>query len=426
MIDLNQLMRRAQADKLYVKKDDLEELLKDCTVEDLQPVTYAELKSLRDNGQLVAGKQYRITDYVTTTSQVNTRSAGHQFDIIVTADSERVLNENARAIQHEGDEYFANSNLNAWDLKYSLDNDKVRFLWASDDGKGVIYYMRDEADNECYYDFKNIQFVRTADWFAEHTEWCSDCLDYVPKENIWFYTFSWMDENRDVQDHTMVRVDKLQDYFLCTSTVYNNKIGPYSGDRFLTADTYVPCLYLSDNVCVNTYEFDGGIFVGLTGIVITNCKSNTLGPGCLNITLKDVGGGNNVLHRAVTNIDVFGGNNVFHNGVREVIIKNGSFCTISKNSEYILLGYNCRGIRFGNDTSYTTHCANIQIDDFVSWVDIVSSSTGAGSSSNELKNIHICTGVGGSNKFDTVTLRFERNLAHMVTCVPSGSVEVIV
>jgi hypothetical protein len=55
---------------------------------------------------LISGRQYRITDYVTTTVQVNTRSAGHQFDIIVTADDVNVLNENARAIQHKEDTYF--------------------------------------------------------------------------------------------------------------------------------------------------------------------------------------------------------------------------------------------------------------------------------------------------------------------------------
>lgn len=293
MIDLNQFMRRVQADKLYVKKEELDELLKGS----MQSVTYAELKSLRDNGQLVAGRQYRITDYVTTTTQENTRSAGHQFDIIVTADSESVLNENARAIQHEEiidvdvseggvlktgavtkyydiyedvgsadgthnykstdvfvecryaennegetvpvlyktdvgmmeegadyadtffyvgryeyngetydrwrkieenelgwdsegkiysltniivddngvfnpdiivtkmiDPYFANAKLSAWELKYCLDNDKTRFAWADEDGKGIIYYMKDEYDNECPYDFKNIQYKR---WYIE-------------------------------------------------------------------------------------------------------------------------------------------------------------------------------------------------------------------------------------------------------------------
>lgn len=97
------------------------------------PITYSELVTLRDNGQLIPGQQYRITDYVTTTAQENTKSAGHQFDIIVTADSENTLNEKARAIQHEGDTYFANSDLSAWEIWYCLDNDEDRFAWANPD-----------------------------------------------------------------------------------------------------------------------------------------------------------------------------------------------------------------------------------------------------------------------------------------------------
>lgn len=210
------------------------------------PITHTELKALRDNGELVPGMQYRITDYQCIITQENTRSAGHQFDIIVTADSTNTLNENARACLHEGDTYFADCDLNAWELKYCLDNDTSRFEWASnidgqaiinlssgfsngqplvrqplydggddylkelgyiyawgtqadvddddvvdfiysknetltdgeivynynegeeqiaevvDDGKGVIYFMRDENGNECSYDFKNIQFNRYA------------------------------------------------------------------------------------------------------------------------------------------------------------------------------------------------------------------------------------------------------------------------
>ena len=97
-------------------------------------VTYTELKSLRDAGKLVAGTQYRITDYVTTTTQENTRSAGHQFDIIVTADDESTLNEEARAINHKfdnpDDDYFKDCNLSAWKIWYCLDNDSDRFAWA--------------------------------------------------------------------------------------------------------------------------------------------------------------------------------------------------------------------------------------------------------------------------------------------------------
>ena len=142
-------------------KSDLEHI----NVEQLVKISYSDLKSLRDKSQLVPGQQYRITDYITTTVQENTRSANNQFDVIVTADDVNVLNARARAIQHEFDDpesdkakYFANSKLAVWELKYRLDNDTI-FEWADKtNGKGVIYYMKDEYGNECPYDFKNIQF----------------------------------------------------------------------------------------------------------------------------------------------------------------------------------------------------------------------------------------------------------------------------
>ena len=124
-------------------------------------ILWADLKTLRDGGNLVKGMQYRIIDYVTTTVQPETQSAGHAFDVIVTADSENVLNESARAAIHTGDTYFSDSKLQAWKLKYCLDNDTDRFAWAdSANGKGVIYQMIDEFENDLPYDFKNIQFKR--------------------------------------------------------------------------------------------------------------------------------------------------------------------------------------------------------------------------------------------------------------------------
>lgn len=96
-------------------------------------VTHEELVDLRNDNKLIPGMQYRITDYVATTSDTESRSANHPFDIIVTADDTNILNENARAIQHEGDEYFKNCNLAAWKLKYCLNNDVNRFSWAMGD-----------------------------------------------------------------------------------------------------------------------------------------------------------------------------------------------------------------------------------------------------------------------------------------------------
>jgi hypothetical protein len=160
--------------------------------ERIREILYNDLVDLRDSSKLTPGKQYRIIDYVTTTSQEETASAGHKFDIIVTALSRNTISEDAKAIQSHymsgviynstptnkfntryynyepkiytvynvGVDYFNNSKLEAWELKYCLDNDTNRFYWADSAGKGVIYYMKDEFGNEAPYDFKNILFKR--------------------------------------------------------------------------------------------------------------------------------------------------------------------------------------------------------------------------------------------------------------------------
>lgn len=123
--------------------------------------TYANLVTLRSNSGLVTGCKYRITDYVATTTDSESRSVGHQFDIIVTAIANNKLSEEAKACLHSGDTYFANNNLNAWKVWYCLDNDTSRFSWANTtNGKGVVYRLIDEYLNDIPYDFKSIQFKR--------------------------------------------------------------------------------------------------------------------------------------------------------------------------------------------------------------------------------------------------------------------------
>ena len=83
--------------------------LKDILNSGVTEITWSGLVDLRTNSKLIPGQQYRITDYTCTTTTAGTKSAGHVFDIIVRADSVNKLNEEAHAIQHTGDTYFANN-----------------------------------------------------------------------------------------------------------------------------------------------------------------------------------------------------------------------------------------------------------------------------------------------------------------------------
>ena len=190
--------------------------------EKLIKIKYSELKSLKDTSQLVESSYYRITDYSTTTTQEGTQSAGHGFDIIVFALSNSTLSEDAKVVLHDGDEYFANSDLSSWEIKYCFDNDTSRFAWADEEnGTGVIYYMNDNRYNACPYDFKNIKMVGS--------------------EGEYLYTF-----DKDGAEYS-VAADQQEDGKICS----NNIIKPcYDGGKqvlnFITIsprEGYDQCMY---------------------------------------------------------------------------------------------------------------------------------------------------------------------------------------
>ena len=298
--------------------------------------TYSNLVSLRDSNHLIPGMQYRITDYQCTTIQGNTKSAGHPFDIIVRADSVSTLNEEAFAIQHEGDTYFASCNLSAWKIWYCLDNDTTRFAWATpnDDpeesvidtikpaigesgsgtytynipiskikffskiynleigvrtqiysgppayitrtdaytlvvedeykllastkgisvykdpqvGKGVIYRMIDEFNNDLPYDFKNIQFKHPDDTTIYH----------------YYYTFSG------------VNVDNNTDYSLSVEKeCYSNTIREYviSGKRVLNNILFIGLSCYNNSFGFSCYN----------NVLGSHNSSNTFGSHCHDI-----------------------------------------------------------------------------------------------------------------------------------------------
>lgn len=100
--------------------------------------------------------QDKITDELTTNTNL-------YFDTTDQVSIRKIINDNGVEYviisAYYSLSYFDKCNLNSWELKYCIDNDINRFDWADlDNGKGVIYYMKDEWGNECPYDFKNIKF----------------------------------------------------------------------------------------------------------------------------------------------------------------------------------------------------------------------------------------------------------------------------
>lgn len=280
-------------------------------VDNIIKVTYSKLKYLRDNGKLIPGCYYRITDYQCTTSQPNTRSAGHQFDIIVRADSENKLNEEASAIQHEGDKYFANNNLSAWKIWYCIDNDTDRFAWAdSTNGKGVIYRMIDEFNNDIYYDFKNIQFARWKlskpvgyrndfDYDNWEDNWIKESTPFNSLKNGFFGLNSTNNEFYYIYNNTDFEGYEYKvEYTISGSPTYYYTFGKDT-DYSINSSSY-------SNVIK---EYKSSNKIQLNNIVFLNsgCHNNTFDVNCYNNTL----GGNSYSNSF--------GNNCFNNTFSEFV-----------------------------------------------------------------------------------------------------------
>lgn len=472
--------------------------LSDIFVLNSQKITYSELVELRNNNQLAQGRQYRIIDYNTIVNDPKASSAGHVFDIIVTADGPNRLSEIAKVCNHDDDgvfnsdyikstsdllthsmsstswkkipsnqvstipegiknimpdgvaevdydvrhgqftracikgilkakfqytggtnsiqcvgvdivdsnngadhgkvvssdyhrgstgyahtdneyyvsvpsdgsyviryfiegntgpinatckltadcyvynDYFANSKLAAWDIKYCLDNDSSRFGWAAPNGKGVIYYMKDEYDNSCPYDFKNILF-------------------YNAIVDKYYYTFSYIDGD-SVKDYTILSQNKC----------YNNSIAPYYYDVDKTI------IQLNANVFKNTNIND-------------YCYSNEIGPNCYDNEF----GANCAVNtlRANCYLNVFGNScsaNIFESncygnefGANCSSNKLGDYSKLNNFADYVqsnTLGVNCTYISLGSYTlrcNFGKKCSNCKIssdsagDNLLSYVKLI-------------------------------------------------------
>lgn len=187
----------------------------------MQEVTHSELIALRNNAILVAGTKYRITDYVTTTVQQDTKSANHPFDIIVEAVSENELSELAQAIQHEGDNYFDGNNLGAWQLWYDLDNNTNKYEWADvKNGKGVIFRMIDEKRNDCPYDFKNVLFYNNKYTSSTTSDKYYYTFSYVVNDMLYDGT---VNENVTMCRNNSMKVYKIDSRFQLNKNTWLNQ-----------------------------------------------------------------------------------------------------------------------------------------------------------------------------------------------------------
>ena len=490
---------------------------------DLVDITWAELVNKRNESKLNPGTWYRITDYATTTTQTDTQSAGNSFDVIVLATSSNTLNENARAIWNtDVQDYFkqAGAKLDAWELKYCLDNDAARFSWAKEmtismgnttytrdrtqdtshnltdyyawsgnasallyttsevpeagdhtyddtfaedaditavsaDGKGVIYYMKDEWGNECPYDFKNIQFKRSAQWFSQHSTWATNILGSTPSNDMYFYTFSWYNANMEIEDASVIGYKLEGDEEGAYCGVYDNKIGAlnaYNNGEYGQQTKFS----LNSIVFISSANYDSfyGCYSNTFG---DNCQNNTFGNSCQNNTFGNscssntfgnsyysntFGNGcgsntfgnscqyntfgnsyyNNTLGDSCQN-NAFGnscGSNIFGYDCQNNTFGNscdsntfGNYCknnTFGNNCQnntfgiycqYNTFGNDCDKIKFGKSSTIRNYYQNIIVDNGNKYIYLYCSQTTT--SSNVYRNVHIYSGVNNTTTWKTIT-----------------------
>lgn len=389
------------------------------------PITYSELVHLRDEEKLIPGQQYRITDYVATTIDPHSQSANHPFDIIVTAQSNNSLSEDARAALHEGDTYFSKCDIDAWKLKYTIDNNSAKYSWADepfygykgirdwgdgdieeynlvlvddnnteydgykykfeyatdselryyskeltgqnmeikqyiygniDDiqvtiyyeshegGKGIIYNMIDENNNEASFDFKGIQFKRykITDCAATsligkyHSTYLGN-LRIDEQDVYWMYLFTCM-QGETIIDH---------------STQYKDfRCNPPMNNVFTCANTLVDGVTIHGGRLVGTVGCRSKGSTGWTSYemslnwnVDTGCDSWLVGSGCSNWTCEE-------------NVQDF----YIANGNNWVIQKNNRYFGITSSSgDFVILPetFNIYTEDYDGDNAYLVHTPRI-------------------------------------------------------------------
>ena len=418
------------------KKDNEAIYIKNTTNEivDFTPIsivnlTYAKLKELRDNSKLKPSQYYRITDFVTTVANdPEAQSAGHHFDIIVMASDKDRLQEECYAIQNEDDTYFANCNLAAWKIWYCLDNDTTKYAWAdTTNGKGVIYRMIDEWNNDCPYDFKNVQFKRY--WANAGTKilqgyyGTSSNADKFPEsidtnDYLFLFTFTRLNNILEFYEKGSVTQSNVLDESIQTEgfdtdtgkRCSNNILKPTETGLVVDTKKYMTFVLLN-NVFITVKDSGEAYHASVDNTFGSNCYSNTFGSNCYSNTFGYDCSNNSFGYGCYSNS--------FGNGCRDNSFDtNFGYNSFGDNCSSNSFGGNCLNNTFGYDccdNSFGRYCLNNSFGNSCSYnsfgnscsynsfgVNCYSNSFGDNCSSNSFENG--CYSNSFGNRFNANTL----------------------
>lgn len=318
-------------------------------------VTYAELMELADNYKLVPGREYQITDYELT---INPDRAGDiksgpgQFDLILTANTEDILDEHGRATWHDGDEYFYDQKIDQWEIWYNAYNDYRVYPWCDYNGKGVIYRMIDESGNDIPYDFKHMMFSTTSTYyFGEYCVYGSEWLlggiwrrlgdSASPK---WCYTFSYQDYDQSEgcgisTDGSLWEYDENDDVLIapiCTNVVVDRSFASSMRKQEVGS-------FFGYNVFVN-----GGKNIHLRAGALGNLFINSSNLECEEYCY------NNVFSINVGHIGKYVNKVIYRADIhKKDLAFNFTYSAGSQNGRNVYIGDDCSGIQLWYTSSTT-------------------------------------------------------------------------
>ena len=359
-------------------------------------ITYDELVSLRDSNQLTPGMKYRIIDYETMTSQAETASAGHPFDIVVVALDGNTLDEKASAIwsERDTDGYFADCNLAAWDVRYCLDNDVERFAWAVAPGSTIVVDVSDMGMSTIVgvkngkFTYLGVEYIKWESTIEGETlyiltESATPSIGGTPILYIPAYDagvaggvilsvsvpepeqkgkgviYRLIDENHNDLPYDFKNIlftRKLADGVYDTENgvdtlvyTFNYVIDATSRDYSLTYQCQLNTMALSSALPNNVFLNSTG-YQCISNKFGTNCKSNTFGSSCYDNTFADNCRYNTFADDCRYNkfgyncsFNIFGGNCYSNTFAAECQYNNFSEGAFSCN----ILGYGCKNNTFG-------------------------------------------------------------------------------
>lgn len=386
----------------YQVKDSGARSLLQSKVGEIEETSYSGLLALKVSSSLVPGQWYRITDYETMVFADNARSANHQFDILVFANDCDKLSENAYAVRHEGDTYFENSNLDAWELKYCLETNNRRFGWCTQyiikaqdgitDYSGEMFYRdssRDKSSGIYIYAWSNAGNIDTIYTAVTYTARFTDRIQAANDAgNIYQFNmkchkgviYYMKDEFGNECPYDFKNIQIYQEYSQYDSWPYTFHKDTNDTDSSLNGNCF--------NNIIKPYVY--GSVVDLNRIVLHDAGGelcgNTFDYSCYECEVHHNGSFNTFGKRS-RKVVVGGSHNTIDSDCYDINLAG-------EGTAYCSIGKNCGCITFGDENSTKSKYHYITIEPNISYLYL----DRLDGTSSYCQNIRVCTGCGGTRE----------------------------